>query len=77
MSFAVCSCTIGVKQKNTIIYSSMSKALTHKGLIRIATNEKIAVTVGDKATELDLGGYYLIHKSDLQKLLDIARKESK
>jgi len=73
MSLVICNCTVGLKTQNTIVYSSMSKPLTYKGLIRISTNKKIKVSVGDKVSRLDIGGYYVLHKSDLQKLLDIAK----
>lgn len=75
MSLAISSCTIGIKQKTTIVYSSMSKPIEYKGLIRVATNKKIEVTINNKPSLIDAGGYYIIHKSDLKKLLDIAKEK--
>lgn len=53
----------------------MSKPIEYKGLIRVATNKKIEVTINNKPSLIDAGGYYIIHKSDLKKLLDIAKEK--
>lgn len=66
-------CVIGTKQKTTIIYSSMSKPIEYKGLVRVATDDVIKVTVDGKLAEIKAGGFYLVHKADLKKLLDIAK----
>ena len=59
--------TIGVKEKVIpiyVTYGQHDEALD--GLIRVATNEKLSVTVGDYLTELDVGGYYVISEQDLK-----------
>jgi hypothetical protein len=68
------ACNIGIKTQSKVIYVSLGKAMTHKGLVRIATDKPIKVTVDNVHTKLKCGGYYVISKSDLQKLLDIARE---
>lgn len=72
-------CTIGVKEDVRIVYVSLEK---HEGLekagIRIATSDKIPVTVeteeGTHATELGLGGMYVITARDLKSFLEIVKK---
>ena len=63
-------CTIGVKEKERIIYVSFSKTPEElKGALKIATNDPIPVTVvGEEETysELNLGGYYVVHENDLR-----------
>ena len=60
-------CSIGIKEKHTIVYTGFAKEpIEAKGAIKIATNAKIKVTVGDHATEMDLGGMYVIRGADLK-----------
>lgn len=69
MSFCLSSvgCSIGIKEKHTIIYSGFAKEPEEaKGAIKIATNNKIKVTIGSHASEMDLGGMYVIRGSDLK-----------
>ncbi len=40
------------------------------GLIRVATNKPIEVTVGEEATEFNAGGYYVVHEQDLKAFRD-------
>ena len=68
LSMTLTSCNIGVKTNNKIIYVSMSKPLDIKGLVRVATDRPITVTVNGTVAEFKAGGYYLIHKSDLKAL---------
>lgn len=57
-----------MKSKNRIIYVSIANQV--KGnWIRIATNKKIPVTVGDASSKKDIGGYYVISGGDLKTLL--------
>jgi len=67
------SCTIGVKEKDIIIYASFVKHQVD-GPIRIATNKPIPVTLGNIQTTMDLGGYYVIHERDLQGFLEELKK---
>ena len=73
-SLSLTGCNIGLKTKNTIIYASMSKPLEYKGLVRVAQDERITVTVDGKVAEIKAGGFYLVHKADLKTLLDKAKK---
>lgn len=69
-------CSIGVKEKFTVVYVTYSVEPDIKGAIRIATNKKIPITVvgkEDMLTTMDIGGYYVIHKNDLKALLDSAK----
>jgi hypothetical protein len=45
------------------------------GLIRVATNEPLPVTVGNELTDLDVGGYYVIAEQDLKTFRDELTKE--
>lgn len=76
-SISISGCLIGVKQKNTIVYSGFAKTpIEAKGAIRVATNDKIRVTVVGKSdfeTEMDLGGMYVIRGSDLKALINAAK----
>ena len=70
-------CSIGVKEKQTIVYASFAKDPEIKGAIKVATNQKILVTVAGKtniATKFDAGGYYLVHERDLRAFLDALKK---
>lgn len=70
---ATSGCSIGVKEKQTIVYSQVYKTPEQcKGAIRIATNKKIEVTIeGEKdiSTTMDIGGRYVIDYADLSQLL--------
>ena len=73
---ALTSCSsIGVKEKHTIVYVTFGhhdEALD--GLIRVATNDEIQVSVGGTVTELDVGGYYVISEQDLKTFRDQINK---
>ena len=71
------ACTIGIKKKISVVYVGFNKPSTHKGKIKIATNKKIPVTIGQDQVELDLGGYIAIKESDLDKLIDDVLKNAK
>ena len=64
------SCTIGTKTKTKVVYVGFGSPSAHKGKLKIATNKKIEVTVGQDLVELDLGGYIAVKESDLDKLID-------
>jgi len=67
-SFLGCS-TIGVKRETIIVYTTLGKHdAALNGLIRVATNKPIPVTVNDISSNFNAGGYYLVHGSDLKKL---------
>ena len=69
-------CSIGVKEKITVVYVSYSIDPEVKGAIRIATNKKIQVTVvgkDDLVTTMDIGGYYVVHKNDLKAFIDAVK----
>ena len=70
-------CSIGVKEKQTVIYVSFAKDPEIKGAIKVATNKPIPVTVTGKtniATKFNAGGYYLVHERDLRAFLDALKK---
>jgi len=72
-------CSIGVKEKFSIVYVTYNPDPDVKGAIRVATNKKIPVTIVGKEdvfTEIDIGGYYVIHKNDLKALVEAAAKVS-
>lgn len=73
LSFAtIIGCSVGVKEKQTIIYVSFAKDPNIKGAIKVATNKPIPVTVSgvsDVATSFNAGGYYLVHERDLKAFL--------
>lgn len=63
--------SIGVKEKHTVIYVTLGQhEEAFEDLIHVATNKKIPVTVGDVATELDVGGYIVVHPQDLKMIRD-------
>lgn len=66
-------CSIGVKEKNRIIYVSLQAVPAEtKGAIRIATNKKIPVTIqgsSDISTKLNIGGYFILSGADLKLLV--------
>ena len=67
-------CTFGLRRETSIIYASIAaEPECVKGMLRIATNRRIPVTVmaGDESytTALNLGGYYVISASDLKTLI--------
>lgn len=65
------SCTVGVKEKHTIVISSIGQHPEEaSGFIRVATNKPVPVVVNDIHTTLDIGGYYVIHVKDLKTLLE-------
>ena len=70
-------CSIGVKEKQTVIYCSFAKDPNIKGAIKVATNKPIPVTVvgkTDVSTEFNAGGYYLVHERDLRAFLEAMKK---
>ena len=73
-------CTIGVRTEYRVVYAGIAKTPDNmKGLIRIATNKAIDITIQDASepvvTKKDLGGYYVISGSDLSTLIDAAKTE--
>lgn len=77
---AITGCSIGVKEKQTIIYTSFAKTPEEsKGAIKIATNKLVPVTIeGEKDifTKMDLGGYYAISASDLKAFINAIKKNA-
>jgi len=71
-------CSIGVKEKQTLVYASFAAAPEEaKGAIKIATNKPILVTVeGEKdiVTKMDLGGYYAVSARDLKAFINAIKK---
>lgn len=62
-----CGVTLGVKEKVIPVYVTLGQhEEAHMDLIRVATNKKIPVTVGDYETKLDVGGYIVVHPQDLK-----------
>lgn len=71
-------CSVGVKEKQSIVYVSFAKDPNIKGAIRVATNKPIPVTVSgtdDVATDFNAGGYYLVHERDLKAFLEAIRND--
>ena len=71
---AITGCSIGVKEKVTIVYVSFAKDTKIKGAIKVATNKKIPVTVDGELAQFNAGGYYLVHERDLKVFLDALSK---
>ena len=73
ISIAVTGCSIGVKEKQTIVYAGFAKDPEElKGAIRIATNKQIPVTVvGEKdiSTTKDLGAMIAVREADFKALV--------
>ena len=70
-------CSVGVKEKQTVIYCSFAKDPDIKGGIKVATNKEIPVTVVGKtnvAAKFNAGGYYLVHERDLKAFLEAMQK---
>lgn len=71
-------CSIGVKEKQTLVYASFAAAPEEaKGAIKIATNKPIPITVeGEKDlyTKMDLGGYYVVSARDLRAFINAIKK---
>lgn len=79
MSFllSTAGCSIGIKEQVSIVYVGFAKSPEEaKGAIKIATNEKIKVTVGGKATEMDIGGMYVIRGADLKAFVKALRDDN-
>jgi hypothetical protein len=70
----ITGCSIGIKEKVTIVYASFSKDPQIKGAVKIATNKPIPVTVDGKLAQFNAGGYYLVHERDLQAFLNAIKK---
>jgi len=64
---------IGVKEQVIVVYASYAKEVV-PGAIRIATNEQIPVTIEDRVTTMDLGGYYVVHLQDLKAFVEAVKK---
>jgi hypothetical protein len=68
------------EERFTIVYASYAKLPQEaQGALRIATNEKIPVTIVGKEKvqdELDLGGYYVIHGRDLKAFINELQGDS-
>jgi len=78
MSFLLSTgCSIGVKEKVTIVYVSFAKDAKIKGAVKVATNKKIPVTVDGKLAKFNAGGYYLVHERDLRAFLDALQKTNR
>ena len=79
LMIALTSCSsIGVKEKHTVVYVTLGQHdESLYGLIRVATNDKIPVSVGDIATELNVGGYYVVAEQDLKTFRDQIKKANK
>lgn len=72
----LCSCNIGVRTETTIVYSSIAKTPEAvSGLIRVATNEPVSVTVNDKMSTLDIGGYYVVSAADLEVMINNLKEQ--
>lgn len=70
------SCTIGLRRETRVVYASIAtEPEAVKGLVRVATNDKIPVTVGDEHLRLDLGGYYVVSAADLQTMITALKGE--
>ena len=68
------SCTIGIKEKVTVVYVSFAKDAKIKGAVKVATNKPIPVTVDGKLAQFNAGGYYIVHERDLKAFLDALQK---
>lgn len=74
-SISTAGCSIGIKERVT--YASVAKFPEEsKGTIIIATNRKIAITVGgtDIAGYRDLGGYAAINLRDLKFFVEAVKE---
>jgi hypothetical protein len=64
------SCTIGIRREVVIVYASIAKTPDNvQALPRIATNERIRVTIAGEQTTIDAGGFFIISAQDLTALL--------
>ena len=58
---------IGTKIDREIVYCKLGRFNDEfKGLIKIATNKPIPVTVNGKPAKMDLGGFIPVHEEDLK-----------
>ena len=73
LTLSTAGCSIGVKEKLRIVYTGFAKSeLESQGAIKIATNDKLPVTVvgsDDVATEMDLGGFLAVREADFIELI--------
>ncbi len=78
LSIVIIGCSIGVKEKQTIVYASFAASPEEaKGAIKIATNKLIPVTIeGEKDifTKMELGGYYAVSARDLKAFINAIKK---
>lgn len=59
-----------------IVYVSFSKDVeAAKGAILISTNDFIPCTVKGNKVDLDLGGYYAVHKTDMEAFLKLLEEK--
>lgn len=67
ISSLLTSCSIGIKEKTIIVFSSPYKTKLENGLVKIAQNKKIRVVVktkdGQYVVKTDLGGMYVLSES--------------
>ena len=77
LSIVLSGCgSIGVKEKHTVVYVTLGHHVdAFNDLIHVANNKKMRVTVGEVATDFDVGGYIVIHTQDLIILRDAANGE--
>ena len=76
LTLSTVGCSIGVKEQHTVTYVGIARREVESGVIRIATNDEVLVTVGDKAMMLDIGGYVAIRDEDLSLLIRLANEAS-
>lgn len=70
-----------MKEHDVIVYASYSQDAEIGGAIRIATNEPIPVTIiadgKEVSTTKDLGGYFVVHKTDLKAFIAAVKASEK
>lgn len=65
-----------MKEKYSVVYATFAKQDSEmQGFLKVATNDEIPVTVNGHLVELDIGGYFVVHQTDLEAFLDAVQKD--
>jgi len=71
-------CSIGVKERIRVVYVRVNKEPEQvTGLIRVATNKPIPVTINGTETRLDIGGLLIMPEDHVAELIRRAKDNAR
>ena len=74
VSLLLTICVVGCQTKSKVIYSTFTQDPKITGLIRIAEDKDINCTIDGNQVKLYLGGYYAVHKTDIEAFIEMLNK---